>query len=506
MNRISTEGKLQQLRDRLLEIEDLKAAAEVLYWDQATYMPPGGAVTRGRHLATLRRLAHEKFVDPAIGRLLEDLQPYAEGLPADSVDASLVRVVRRDYEKAIRVPASFVEEMENHASAAYEAWVQARPADDFSLVQPYVEKTIELSRRLAGFFPGYEHIADPLIDDEDPGMTVSVLRDLFGRLREALVPLVQRIAAQPSPDDALLHQYFPDAQQWDVTLEVARVLGYDFERGRQDRTPHPFTSGFGRGDVRITTRVDEHDFTDALFGTIHEAGHALYEQGIRPELEGTPLAVGVSAGVHESQSRLWENLVGRSRAFWQFLYPRLQVVFPDQLGGVRLEDFYRAINKVQPSLIRTSSDEVTYNLHIIVRFELELELLEGRLMARDLPEVWRQRYQSDLGITPPNDRDGVLQDAHWYDGVIGGGFQGYTLGNVLSTQFYEAAQRAHPDIPAEIAQGEFGTLRRWLTDNIYQHGRIYDAPDLVERVTGKPLGIESYLHYLQNKYGELYTL
>ena len=500
------ESKLAELKARLQEIHDLQAAAAVLHWDQATYMPPGGASARARQLATLRCLAHQKFTDPAIGRLLDALRPLEESLPYDSFEASLIRVTRRDYERAIKVPADFVAEKSRHAAAAYRAWVAARPANDFAAVQPYLEKTLELSRQLAEFFPGYEHIADPLIDFSDYGMRVSTLRPLFARLRAHLIPLVEAITAQPPADDTCLHRHYPEEQQLAFGLDVVKRFGYDLNRGRQDKTHHPFMIQFSLNDVRITTRVKEDDFSEAFFSTLHEAGHALYGQGIAPEFEGTPLARGASSGVHESQSRLWENIVGRSREFWEFFYPRLQKVFPGQLADVSLDTFYRAINKVQRSLIRTDADEVTYNLHVIIRFELELALLEGKLEVRDLPEAWRERYASDLGVVPPDDRDGVLQDVHWYSGTIGGAFQGYTLGNILSAQFFEAAVAAHPQIPDEIAHGEFGTLHRWLKEHLYRHGRIFTPEELIQRVTGQPLRIEPYIRYLRRKFGALYEL
>jgi len=500
------EAKLEELKTHLMEVNDLQAAAAVLTWDQLTYMPAGGAAARARQLGTLARLAHEKFIDPAIGKLLEELRPYEESLPYDSDEASLIRVARRDYERAVKVPASFTAEFYAHTAASYEIWAKARPADDFATVQPYLEKTLDLSRQYADFFPGYEHIADPLIDVADEGMKASTVRTLFTELREQLVPIVRAITAQPPVDDACLRQTFPEARQLAFGLEVVKRFGYDFERGRQDKSPHPFTIGFSIGDVRITTRVKENDLGEALFSTLHEAGHAMYGQGIRPELEGTLLARGTSSGVHESQSRLWENLVGRSRTFWQFFYPKLQAAFPDQLGTVPLETFYRAINKVERSLIRTDADEVTYNLHVMMRFDFELALLEGHLAVRDLPEAWRERFEADLGIVPPNDRDGVLQDVHWYSGPIGGVFQGYTLGNVLSAQFFAAALAAHPEIPTEIGRGEFGTLHHWLRENIYQHGRKYTPMELVERVAGGPMSIEPYIRYLRTKYGELYRL
>ena len=307
-------------------------------------------------------------------------------------------------------------------------------------------------------------------------------------------------------DDSCLKQHYPEDQQIAFGLAAIKRYGYDFERGRQDKTHHPFMTKFSIGDVRITTRVRDDNLGDGLFSTLHEAGHALYEQGIDPALEGTPLAHGTSAGVHESQSRLWENIVGRSRGFWQFFYPQLQQTFPQQLGKVDLDTFYRAINKVERSLIRTDADEVTYNLHVMMRFEFELALLEGSMAVRDLPDAWHERMESDIGIAPPDDRDGVLQDVHWFGGAIGGAFQGYSIGNILSAQIYETAVGAHPGIPAEIAAGEFGTLHGWLKQHVYQYGRIYTAPELIERTTGAPLSLDPYLRYLTGKYGELYKL
>jgi carboxypeptidase Taq len=500
------EPKLQELKACLSEIDDLQCAAALLGWDQSTYMPHGGATARGRQLATLGRLAHEKLADPALGRLLDGLQPYAERLGYESDEAALIRVTQREYERAVRIPASFVAEFANHQAVSFDAWSRARPADDFAAVRPMLEKTLDLSRRYADFFPGYDHIADPLIDISDHGMQAATVRELFARLREQLVPIVQAIAAQPPLDDACLRQHFPEDRQLAAGVAAISRFGYDFQRGRQDKTPHPFCTKFSIGDVRITTRIDENDLGNGFFSTLHESGHALYEQGIRADLEGTALAHGTSSGVHESQSRLWENMVGRSRGFWQFFYPHLQSLFPEQLGAVTIETFYRAVNRVSRSLIRTEADEVTYNLHVIMRFELELELLEGRLAVRDLPEVWRERYRANLGIAPTDDRDGVLQDVHWYAGTIGGAFQGYTLGNIMSAQFFEAATRAHPEIPSQIAEGQFDTLHAWLREHIYQHGSKYTAAEIVERATGGPLAIEPYIRYLRTKYGELYEV
>jgi carboxypeptidase Taq len=502
----ATHPKILELQTRLREINDIESAVALLDWDQATYMPTGGATARGRQLATLRQIAHQKFTDPTIAQLLEDLSSYADSLPDDDNDACLIRVAQRDYNRAVRVPAAFMAKLSTHQSATYEAWAKAREADDFTLVQPYLEMMVALSQELAGFFPGHDHIADPLIDRSDYGMTVAMLRPLFAQLREELVPLVETIASQPCANDAMLHQHFPGQQQLDFCRMVAERIGYDFYRGRQDTTLHPFTTKFSLGDVRITTRVYENDLTQALFSSIHEVGHALYEQGISPEFEATSLDGGVSSGIHESQSRLWENLVGRSRGFWEGFYPKLQGVFIRQLAGVSIDKFYRAINKVSRSLIRTDADEVTYNLHVMIRFDLELALLEQDLSVRDLPDAWRERYRSDLGIAPETDRDGVLQDVHWYSGLVGGMFQGYTLGNLLGTQFYETALSQNPEIPVDIERGNFHSLHQWLQENIYQYGRKYTPTELVKRVTGTSVSITPFIRYIRSKYGQLYHL
>ena len=328
---MTAEAALEEVRRRLREVSDLAAAGSVLGWDQATYMPPGGAAARARQGATLSRLAHEKFTDPALGRLLDALQPHADGLPAESDDASLIRIARRDFEKAIKVPADFVARWSAHGSASYDAWTRARPANDFATMRPLLEKSLDFSRRYADFFAPYAHVADPLIDGPDEGMTTAKVLALFAELRAALVPIVRAIAEQPLIDDSCLRGAFPEAEQMALGLAVIKRVGYDFERGRLDKTHHPFCTKFASGDVRITTRVRENDLSEALFSTLHEAGHALYEQGVDAAFEGTPLNSGASAGVHESQSRLWENVVGRSRGFWEHFYPLLRDTFPGQL-------------------------------------------------------------------------------------------------------------------------------------------------------------------------------
>jgi carboxypeptidase Taq len=371
---------------------------------------------------------------------------------------------------------------------------------------PFLEQALELSHEYAEFFAPYQHVADPMIDDADEGLTTASVQKLFNELRRDLAPIMRAIVEQAPIDNSCLRGSFAEGPQLDFNLLVADRLGYDRKRGRLDKTHHPFCTKFSIGDVRITTRIFETEIDQALFSTVHEAGHALYEQGVSTTLEGTTLASGTSAGVHESQSRLWENVVGRSRGFWGHFYPALQKAFPDQLRSVPLETFYRAINKVERSLIRTDADEVTYNFHVMLRFDLELALLEGRLRVKDLPEAWRTAMQAALGLTPPDDCNGCLQDVHWFVDGIGGGFQSYTIGNILSAQFYAAAVKAHPGIPHQIERGEFDTLHAWLREHVYQHGRKFTPDELIERATGEPMSMRPYLAYLRSKYGELYRL
>ncbi|MBS7531334.1 carboxypeptidase M32 [Hazenella sp. IB182353] len=475
----------------------------MLEWDQSTYMPPAAAEARGAQLSTLGKIVHQLSTDDRFGKWIEELTPYRESLPYDSDDAALIRHAKRDYERSSRVSEDYVSRSLKNASETYNAWVAARKADNFKLVESQLEKTLDLSREYASFFP-YEHIADPLIDRSDFGMKATTIQSIFKELRDGLVPLVEEVTAQSPIDASSVLQHFPKNEQIQFGESVIKQLGFDFNRGRQDFAPHPFMIKFAHGDIRITTRVKEHDFTEAFFSTVHETGHALYELGIDPNYEGTPLHSGTSMSVHESQSRLWENIVGRSRGFWKHFYPQLQTAFPTQLSKTSLESFYRAVNRVERSLIRTDADELTYNLHVIIRFDLELAMLEGKLSVKDLPEAWRSRYQSDLGISSPTDKDGVLQDIHWYMDSIGGSFQGYALGNILSVQFFDAAVQAHPEIMAQIEKGEFSTLHSWLKQNIYQFGSKYTADEIIKKATGKEMTIAPYLNYLDQKYRDIY--
>lgn len=495
---------LSQLKERLVDIYDLEAIGSLLSWDQSTYMPPQGSESRGRQLALTARLAHERQVDPGLGRLLDELEPLADEWPYDSDEASLIRVARRDFDRATRVPADHLAEFYRHISESFETWRSARPDNNFQRVRPFLEKTLDLSREYADFFPGYEHIADPLIDVHEVGMKAARVRTWFSELRQALVPMVERITQQPKPDMSPVHQTFPAPGQLAFGQNLIHRLGFDPQRARQDKSAHPFMTKMSLGDIRTTTRVKNEDFTEALFSSLHEAGHALYELGIDPSFEGTPLAAASSSAVHESQSRLWENLVGRSLPFWEHVFPELQAAFPEQLGNTSLDAFYRAINRVERSLIRTDADEVTYNLHVMIRFDLELDLLEGRLEVRHLPDAWRDRYQQDLGIEPPDDRDGVLQDVHWYSGRIGGGFQSYTLGNIMSAQLMRAAKSAFPAIDDDMRKGDVSQLRQWLVEHVHRHGRKFTPEELIERATGRPLELEPYITYLRGKFDGLY--
>lgn len=496
---------LTHLKERLSEINGLNAAISLMYWDQATYLPEQGARFRGEHISHIVKVAHELATSPELGRLLDSAEKIAQGLPPDSVEAALVRVARKDYAQAVRIPSSLSAELSAQASRSYEAWKKARAADNFDLVADELKRNIDLSRKKAEHLQEPQHgsIMDPLIDLSDSGFTVATLRPMFESLRARLVPLLDRVTAEPAFDHSSLRQAFPEDAQLAFGEHLIRSLGYDFERGRQDKTHHPFMIRLAHGDVRITTRVKEFDLSEALFSTVHEAGHALYELGIDESLEGGPLASGATSGIHESQSRFWENIVGRGLPFWQHFYPELQRRFPQQLGRVTVEEFHRAINRVERSLIRTDADELTYNLHVMIRFDLELALLEGQLEVERLPEAWNERYRTDLGAVPTNLSEGALQDVHWFHGTVGGAFQGYTIGNVLSGQLYAAARRAIPDFDDRVRSGEFGVIREWLRDNLHRFGRMQEGPDLIRHATGRDLGVEDYLSYLEAKYQAL---
>lgn len=502
------EDKLDRLKERLYTVRDLQAAASVLAWDQETYMPPGGGAARAEQLATLSQMAHELFTADEVGQLLEDLAETEADLDYDSDEASLIRVARREYERALRVPPELVAEIARHSSQAQQVWIKVRKADDFASFQPALQRNIELRQQWAACFDVAPdgHIYDPLLDSYEPGMTTAEVSAVFETVREALVTLTAQIAEkQAAVDDRPLRQpYDPDAQ-WAFSLELARGIGYDFERGRQDKSAHPFSTSFSIDDVRITTRVNPEFPSTCWFGTMHESGHAIYEQHIDKALERTVLASGASMAVHESQSRLYENNVGRSRAFWRHFFPQAQKHFPDQLGNVSLDDFYRAINKSGPSLIRVEADEVTYGLHIILRFELEQVMMASEVQAADLPDLWNAKMEEYLGLTPSSDADGVLQDIHWSLALVGY-FPTYLLGSIFADQLYEAMLADVPDLEENFARGDFGDFNAWLHEKVHRHGAKFTLPELAERVTGEGLTPEPYIRYLRAKFGEVYGL
>ena len=491
------------LEDRLATISDVHGIESLLLWDQQTYMPAGGVAGRAEQLATLGRLAHELLVSEETGRLLASVnEPEPE-----SEDFSLLRLARREYGRATKLPVRLVEELARATALAEPAWRRARAVSDWGALAPHLEKILALQRETAERLGYEDHPYDALLDLYEPGATRARLEETLEDLKVALVPMVRETSAAPDEDRSRpLYGRFEEAKQEEFGREVISAFGYDWSRGRQDRAVHPFCGTLsGPGDVRITTRFDPGWLSPALFSTLHEAGHALYEQGVDPSYSRTPLSGGVSTGVHESQSRLWENVVGRSRAFWSHYYPRLQSTFPEALGEIDLESFYRAINEVKPSEIRVEADELTYDLHILLRFELEVALVEGTLAVTDLPAAWNAKMEEHLGIVPENDAQGILQDDLWAIGYFGY-FPAYTVGNILSAEFFEEAIEQHPEIAGEIGRGEFGTLRGWLRENIHRHGGRYDPEELIERVTGRTLDTAPYLRYLQGKFGELYGL
>ncbi len=499
-------AKTNRLRELLGEILDLDHASAVLGWDQQTYMPPGGAEARAQQLSTLSRLSHDKFVCDEFGAALEAAKSEVAGQPIEDDDAALVRRTARDFEKQRRVPSAWVSEFSLQTGRAHPIWEKARAEADFAQFKPALETIVRLKRDYAEFFRPYEHIYDPLIDDFEPGMLTRQVKAVFDVLRPQQVELVRATKEHGRPvSDAPVRQAFDVEKQRLFGVEVVTKLGYDFKRGRLDKAVHPFTTSFSLDDVRITTRYDPNFFNDALFSTIHECGHGLYEQGIASGLERTSLATGTSMAIHELQSRMWENFVGRSRPFWVAFYPRLQEVFPEALGKVKLIDFYRAVNKVEPSLIRVDADEATYNLHIMLRFELELELMGGTLAVEDLPEAWNTRMRDYLGITPPDNAKGVLQDVHWSFGGFGY-FPTYAMGNLVAAQLWEQINKDISDLSAQIERAEFGGLLGWLRENVHRHGARYYPMELLQRVTGQGLTPEPYLRYLRAKFGEVYEL
>ena len=495
------------LKKRLAEVYDLNKVAALLSWDESVTMPPGGARARAEQTATVGRLAHELLVAPEVGRMLDNLQGYEQSLAYDSDEASLIRVTRYDYEKARKVPAELRSDMARVATLARNAWGDARERSDYKAFQPFLQQTIDLKKRYVDCIGGGDDPYGVLLDDYERAMPTAEVQRVFAALKDATVPLIAAVAARgDAVDNGCLTGEFPVEQQTRFCLWVLRCFGYTDQEWRCDPTAHPFSTNMNLGDIRLTTRYNPSKIAPAVFGVIHEFGHGLYEHGVGKSLERTPLCGGTSLGLHESQSRLWENLVGRSRGVWTFLLPELKRTFPGQFRDVDADAFYRAINKVQPGLIRVEADELTYSLHVVLRFELEQEMLSGTLKLHELPEAWNARMKEYLGVDVPDAARGVLQDVHWSLGLVGY-FPTYVLGSIMSAQIWEKLLGAMPDLPAQIERGEFAGLREWLRDHLHQHGRKFTPRETLQKVVGTDtVEVGPYVEYLRRKFGDIYGL
>jgi carboxypeptidase Taq len=487
------------------ELSVLNSCAGVLGWDERTNMPKGAADIRSQQLALLSGMIHEKFTSPHMGELISTAENGDFMKDADSEKAAIMREIRREYDKSVKLPKELVEELARVTSLAQGVWAEARAKKDFAMFLPKLKEVINLKHRQAEAYGYQTEPYDALIDDYEPYATVKSISEVFAKLRASLVPLVHAIAdSKRRPNMKIVENDFPVDLQEKFGKAASAAIGYDFDSGRLDVTTHPFCSGIAPGDVRITTRYNPRHFGEAFFGIMHESGHAIYEQGLPAEKFGTPLQEAVSLGIHESQSRMWENLVGRSRAFWTHFYPKAQATF-SSFKGVAFDDFYFAINNVEPSFIRVEADEVTYNLHILIRFEIERDLFAGKIKAEELPGLWNAKYKEYLGIVPKNDAEGCLQDIHWSAGLFGY-FATYALGNLYASQFFAKAKEEMPDLDKKFAAGDFSDLKNWLRKNIHSYGKRYSAEQLVKRITGKPLSHEPMMSYLKTKFGELYGL
>lgn len=511
--RVKTLKDLEPLTTRLLEIQHLNSAASLLDWDQETYMPAGSGRARADQLATLQGLAHDTFTAPEMERLLAQWVDPATGLPPESPDdawdepsRALLREVWRDFSRAKKLPSEFVKRLRRECSLAQQVWAEAKEKSEFRKFLPNLRTVVALKQEEAQYLGYQDSPYDALLDSYEPGMTVAQLNPLFATLRKRLVPLLQQITNAPiSIDDTVLTRAYDTTRQLEFGRLVLTAMGYNFDTGRLDLSAHPFTTSFHPSDVRLTTRVYENKLAACLFSCIHEGGHGLYDQSLDTERYGTPLGESLSLGIHESQSRLWENCVGRSRPFWRCFYSYLQQLFPEQLANVAMEQFYTAVNRVKPSLIRVEADELTYNLHIMLRFEIEQDLMEGRTRVEELPDVWSEKMRSYLDIVPGRDTEGVLQDVHWSLGAIGY-FPTYMLGNLYAVQFYNQALKEIPGLNSEIEAGRLTVLKKWLNQKIHRWGRTFTPDQLVRRITGGPLSPEPYLAYLEEKFGALYQL
>jgi carboxypeptidase Taq len=497
---------IERLRERLAEIEDVRSAAELLGWDQQTKMPPAGGPQRAEALATLERIGHEAFISAEIGELLEASSTDLEREQADydSDDASLVRLVRRQWEKARRVPTELAAELAKAGSVGQDAWVEARRNNDFEAFAPYLQKNLELAHRYTECFDGFDCAYDALLDDYEPDMTAAEVTRLFAELRDELVPLIAEVAKH-TVDDGPVHASIAIDSQRQLVREVVELMGFTDSGWRMDDAVHPFATSFGSTDVRITNRWDQSYFPGALYGGMHECGHGLYEAGIGESLQRTPLGHGTSLGVHESQSRMWENMVGRGSPFSNVLAPKAARLFGGSLSGIEPGVLFRAVNRIQPSLIRVEADEATYSLHIIIRFELEQELINGTLAVADAAAAWNAKYNEYLGIEVPDDTNGVLQDVHWSAGLVGY-FPTYALGNLIAGQLWQQVHKDLPGLDDQLAAGELQGLREWLRENVHRHGSKFTTTELLQRIVGGPMEVGPFVSYLKNKLSDVYQV
>ncbi len=489
---------VSKLKSQLYDADAIGAALAIMAWDQQTYMPSGSAGARGEHMALLHKMYHELMTSDEHGKALEEAAKTAEG-----EDAALVRVAKRDYEIATKLPTELVGRKTLLAAKGHEVWVEARKTNNFSLFEPILTEMFDIAREEAELFGYKDHIYDALLDNYEEGATHADAKAMFDELKGPQSRLVKQISELPETDDSFLYGTFSEAKQSELTHRIISDIGFDLNRGRQDTAPHPFCTGWSITDVRLTTRYKDY-LMSSVMGSMHEAGHGMYEQGSPLKWDRLPLSGGVSLGIHESQSRFWENVVGRSKGFWSVYLPELKSAFP-QIGNVSIDQFYKALNKVKPSLIRVEADELTYNLHVMIRFELESDLLTGAIRVRDLPEAWNAKYSEYLGITPPDDSTGCLQDVHWSGGMIGY-FPTYSMGNLLSYQFWAALKKDIPEAEELIGKGQFKEIHGWLKDKIYSKGKEFTPKELVMKVTGKSISAKDYLEGITKKYAELYEL
>lgn len=499
------EENLAKLRGHYTETNILNGISALLGWDQLVFMPSGGAEQRGAQMAYIGGLAHEKSTSPELGLLIENLVSEIHDLDEDNDLAREIKLAKRNYDRSTKIPKEKMMEYLRLTSIGQDVWGRAKQNNDFSSFKPYLEQILDITREMSSFFAPFDHPYDPLLDMYEPGMKTADVRKIFDAVRPQQVELIRRISEKPQVDDSFAHQEFDIDAQKKLSKYIATLQGYDWNRGRLDETIHPFTTNFGLDDVRITTKYLRDLPLSAVFSTMHETGHALYEQGLNRTFANTALGGTDSMAVHESNSRLWENFIGRSKELWEFLYPVAQALFPANLANIGMVQFYQGINKISPSFIRTEADEATYNLHIMLRLELELGLIENKIAVKDLPELWMMKMRDYLGVTPPDDAHGVLQDVHWSGGLIGY-FPTYALGNLIAAQWWDKMLSDHPNIPDEMASGNLKTILGWLREHVHCYSSRYTSQELVTKVTGESINPEHYMNYLTKKYTEIYSL